>query len=447
MLIRFSVENYKSFRDRATCSMAATKGTRHSSHVHTVKGNRLLKGSFIFGANASGKSNVVEAIAFARDLVVAGIDANDTGGCHFRLQQGYDEKPGVFQFDFFVGERQYSYGFALSYSKQVIVSEWLALVGPSTTRYVFNRSMSEAGTITVDSDGDGLSGKDRNRFAVYARDYEESRNTRLARSFILTDVARRTQGDTGFFKSFGEAFKWLEALTFISPAPHSYGVGPDVTKAELRNMLESALRSFDTGIQKIGWKSVPLGKLDQGLRNLISSLRPEGNYPRILQRSKEIILLEREADGQVTVHQLTMNHGCDDELFLSTDESDGTLRLFALIPLLFLSEPRVVIIDDLGQSLHSKVLLAFIKRFYEQTAAKPIQLIATTHDSHILDLDLLRQDEIWFVERQSDYGSRLYPLSEFKERFDKNIEREYFLGRYGAIPLLREWGYEPIDTQ
>jgi len=446
MLIRFSVENYKSFRDQATFSMAATKGTRHNSHVHSIKGNRLLKGSFIFGANASGKSNFVEAMAFARNVVVRGIETIDTGDRHFRLQDGYAEKPGVFQFDFFVGEQQYSYGFALSYAKQVIVSEWLVIVGASTARYVFSRNTNEDGTITVESDGDGLSGEDKNRFGVYVRDYEDSKNIQLAQSFILTDLAKRTHADTGFFKSFGEAFKWFDTLTFIFPSTRYLGIGEFATNPVLKRKLESALRYFDTGITAIEPKSIPLEELDEDLKKLIGGLRPEDSYPRIFRRNKEIVHVEREADGQVTVHQLAMNHGCTEELFTSTDESDGTVRLFDLIPLLLFEGPRIVVIDEIGRSLHSKLLVTFIERFYEQTVEKPIQLIATTHDSNVLDLDLLRQDEIWFVERQGDYNSRLYSLSEFKERFDKNIEREYLLGRYGAIPLFREWECEPDDT-
>lgn len=446
MLIRFSVENYKSFRDQATFSMVATKGTRHSNHVHTIKGNRLLKGSFIFGANASGKSNFVEAMQFARSLVVGGVDAKDTSGCHFRLQDGYLGIPGVFQFDFFVGTVQYSYGFALSYAKRAIVSEWLAIAGASTARYVFNRNTSEDGIITVESDGDGLSGEDLNRFKVYVGDYEDRENIQLAQSFILTDVSKRTHTDTGFFKSFGEAFNWLDDLTFIFPSTRSLGIGEFTTNPVLKRKLEHALECFDTGITAIEPKSIPLEELDEDLKKYIGGLRSEGNYPRILRRNKEIIQLERDADGQIIVHQLAMNHGCDDELFTSTDESDGTVHLFDLIPLLLFEEPRVVIIDEIGRSLHSKLLVTFIDRFYEQTAGKPIQLIATTHDSNVLDLDLLRQDEIWFVERQRDYNSRLYSLSEFKERFDKNIEREYLLGRYGAIPLFKEWECERDDT-
>ncbi|MCK9547375.1 MAG: AAA family ATPase [Sphaerochaeta sp.] len=418
--------------------MAATKGTRHTSHVHTIKDSRLLKGSFIFGANASGKSNFVEAMQFARNVVVRGVDANDTSGYHFRLQKGYEEKPGVFQFDFFVGLQQYSYGFALSYAKQVIVSEWLAIVGASTARYVFNRNTNEDGTITVESDGDGLSGEDKNRFGVYVGDYEDSKNIQLAQSLILTDVAKRTHTDTGFFKSFGEAFNWFDALTFIFPSTRYLDIGKAAMNSVLKRKLEYALHYFDTGITAVELKHIPLEKMDEELKKLIGEIRSEGKYPKIVRRNKEIIHVEREADGQATVHQLIMNHGYDDELFLSTDESDGTVRLFDLIPLLLIEGPRIVVIDEIGRSLHSKLLVAFIERFYEQTAGKPIQLIATTHDSNVLDLDLLRQDEIWFVERQRDYNSRLYSLSEFKERFDKNIEREYLLGRYGAIPFFRE---------
>lgn len=440
MLIRFSVENYKSFRDQATFSMAATKGTRHGSHVHTVQGNRLLKGSFIFGANAGGKSNLVQAMAFARDIVVKGVDAIDTSGSHFRLKKGYEAKPGVFQFDFFTAGRQYSYGFALSYERRIIVSEWLAHVGGTTSTYVFNRSMDAEGTITVERDGDGLSREEKNRFAVYVGDYTVKGNIQLAQSCILTDIAKRAGQEEGFFKAFGEAFSWVENLTFIFPSSRYHGLGELATDPKLRRRFENALDFFDTGITNISSRRIPLEEMDEGFRRFIGRMPAEDSYPCVIRKDKEIMQVAKEADGQIIIHQLTMSHGCDEELFTSTDESDGTIRLFDLLPLLLFKEPKVFVIDEIGRSLHSKLLITFIERFYEETEGMSVQLIATTHDSSVLDLNLLRQDEVWFVERQPDCNSRLYPLSEFKERFDKNIEREYMLGRYGAIPRFRYEG-------
>ncbi len=442
MLISFSVQNYKSFRDLATFSMAATKGTRHPEHLLIHKGNRLLKGSFIFGANASGKSNFVQAISFAKNLVVKGVENVDTNNSHFRLQKGYLETPGIFQFDFFVDETQYSYGFALSYFDQSIISEWLALVGPSNTNYVFSRNLGDNGSITIDSDLESLSPNEKKRFAVYKEDFQNKKNKNLRRTFMLTDVANRTTAESGFFKSFKEAFNWISKLTFIFSNTRYYGIGQFATDAKKKRAFEAALKFFDTGITGIATKSMKFDEMDENMKSIVNYVAKDNFYPRVVKLENKIIEIDKDKEGQIQIKQLVMKHGCETELFTSTDESDGTIRLFDLIPIFMLQEPRVFIIDEIGRSLHSKLLVTFIEKFYERTTDQAVQLIATTHDSNVLDLDLLRQDEIWFVERQAECNSRLYSLSEFKERFDKNVEREYLLGRYGAIPLFKEWEFE-----
>ena len=425
--------------------MAATKGTRHPDHIHTINENRLLKGSFIFGANASGKSNLVEAMEFAQQLVIKGVDKVDTSGRHFRLQEGYLERPGIFQFDFFANETQYSYGFAISYLNQTIVSEWLAIMGGSSTHYIFNRNHEEDGSVTIDSNIINSMSADRRRFNVYREDFKDAKNEQLKTTFMLTDIAKRTAVGTGFFKAFDEAYQWLKSLTFIHPNSSYNAIGEFALSPDLRKELERALHFFDTGITAIELRNVPLDKMDENYKRYVGRECAEQRFPCIVRQDKEIYQIERMDDGQIAVHQLVMNYGCELELCCSVGESEGTIQLLDVLPVLLLQRPRVFIVDEIGRSFHSQLLLTFIKKFYDRTAGRAVQLIATTHASLVLDLELLRQDEIWFVERQQDYTSRLYSLSEFKERFDKNIEREYLLGHYGAIPLFKEWPL-PLDT-
>lgn len=113
MLIRFAVENYNSFKEQQVFSMAAGKQTRHSSHCFTVDGKRLLKSSFFFGANASGKSNFVRALDFMRRVTIMGSRAMRYDDRFFRIDPVYKEKPGVFQIDFAAEQTIFSYGFAI----------------------------------------------------------------------------------------------------------------------------------------------------------------------------------------------------------------------------------------------------------------------------------------------------------------------------------------------
>ena len=137
--------------------------------------------------------------------------------------------------------------------------------------------------------------------------------------------------------------------------------------------------------------------------------------------------------------EVVSDHGNSDDLFEYNDESDGTQRLFDLIPVYQKSvENHVIFIDELDRSLHTKAVQEFIKYFYNISIGIPSQLIVTTHDSNIMDLDFIRQDEIWFVERNKSQSSSIYSLNKFKARFDKKVEKEYLLGRYGAIPIFKQ---------
>ena len=143
---------------------------------------------------------------------------------------------------------------------------------------------------------------------------------------------------------------------------------------------------------------------------------------------------------------MSTNHGNENDLFVFSDESDGTRRLFDLIPIFQAAlRGQIIIVDELDRSLHTKATQEFIRYFYDVTEGLPTQLIVTTQDSNIMDLDFIRQDEIWFVERQPDHSSKLYSLNQFKARFDKKVEKDYLLGRYGAVPVFKQFVFLEND--
>jgi hypothetical protein len=139
------------------------------------------------------------------------------------------------------------------------------------------------------------------------------------------------------------------------------------------------------------------------------------------------------------VHKIITQHKGKEEKavpFEMNEESDGTLRLFDLLPAveLLIHEEAVVFIDEIGRSLHPTLIKEFLQLYLGRRTKG--QLIFTTHESNLLDLKLFRQDEIWFVEKDKAGSSRTYPLSEFKPRYDLDIRKGYLNGRFGAIPFL-----------
>jgi AAA15 family ATPase/GTPase len=122
------------------------------------------------------------------------------------------------------------------------------------------------------------------------------------------------------------------------------------------------------------------------------------------------------------------------------EESDGTRRLIELLDVIQNdNKGKTFLIDELDRSFHPQMTKKFIETFFKATKDNDTQLLITTHESNLLDLQLLRQDEIWFVERDKDYASRLYSLDNFKVRYDKKIDKNYLEGRYGAVPLFKNF--------
>ena len=157
--------------------------------------------------------------------------------------------------------------------------------------------------------------------------------------------------------------------------------------------------------------------------------------------------MRKDSEGNIITTKMMQNHGNIQDLFEYLDESDGTQRLFDLIPLFYEHNGNsAIFIDEIDRSLHTNLTRKFLELFYKLTEDDTSQIIATTHDSNLLDLDLIRQDEIWFVKRRGDHSSDLYSLNRYKERYDKKIDKEYLLGRYDAIPVFDDEVLEEINV-
>ena len=129
--------------------------------------------------------------------------------------------------------------------------------------------------------------------------------------------------------------------------------------------------------------------------------------------------IHKDDKGNIVYNKSLQSHGNENDPFEYGDESDGAKRLFDLIPLFYTCNNQVILIDEIDRSLHTNMTRYFFEKFYEATRNSRCQLIATTHDSNLLDLELLRQDQIWFVERQEEHQSHIFSLNKFKERFEK----------------------------
>ena len=447
MLIRYSVENYLSFDKRQILSMAASQGTRHKDHIIEKSNHKLLKSAVIFGANASGKSNLIYSIAFSTSIVLNGLEKVDLNNKYFKIKKQNYKKPGVFQYDFLIEDKIYSYGFAISYERKQIISEWL-YTGEENDICVFERVWEDE-TYSIRTDMK-LKGSDATRFKIYCEDYKNSKNLAILKKLFLSDIALRASKDSEFFRNYIEVLTELANVIILFPESKYQQLGNVAKNQDLKELFEKFLLCFDTGIEKVEnmkiefdkmFNDAPKEQIDRIKQDISNKIHKKGTLN--LRVNDDVISLNLDNQGNILASKMLLNHGNDENLFECSEESDGTQRLFDLIPLFFReNNNRLVIIDEIDRSLHNKLSRKFLELYYELSKNNKSQIIVTTHETSLLDLDLLRQDEIWFIEREKDHSSLLYSLNKFKERYDKSVEKEYLLGKYGAVPVFNQFAEE-----
>lgn len=441
MLIRFAVENFLSFKEKQVFSMVAAKHTRHPDHVADISGKRILKGSFLFGANASGKSNFIKAINSARNMVFRGVSGVERK--YFRLDPAWADKPGSFQFDVFSNGHFYSYGFAFSYSDEHIIAEWLYKIQGNSETCVFEREYKD-GKTSINTDL-RLSEDNKYRFRIYGEDLNK------AKSFLKEMAAKEAVNNFEFI-DLRNVWEWFRDLVVIFPDTH---LGLDAYRNLASDKhFHSLLQSLDTGIKSV---SIEEQAMDEILPYFHEHIREDvltevKKYVKSGVKGAGFILGEdlysfAMRDNELVALKHLMDHGNPAEMFSYHDESDGTRRLFDLLPLVAgVSGSGVILIDEIDRSFHTKLIIKYLELFYRNTRNLDIQLIATLHDVNIMDLDIVRQDEIWFVYKENDTGaSKMYSLNKFQIRFDKKIIKDYLLGRFGSIPCFDQ--LEDIDEQ
>lgn len=439
MLIRFNVENFLSFNKKSEFSMIANKERRLTSHYKKEAGINILKSSVIYGANASGKSNFVKAIDFSRNVVVNGIEKLNPVNCHFRLNDGNSNLPSIFQYEIKAGNKFYSYGFASVLKENKIVEEWLYEIGSSKEKKVFERFINDEGKHEIEI-GLSLSGKTKTRFDVYREDFQNS-----DRLLFLSEINRKSIEDFEEALDFKNVYNWFDKkLTVLFPNSKYFGLNFIGDDNEMSKAFNSFLKVFQTGINDIKSEEIDLESFDIPKKIKEDLTKKIEKAKIILFEIKGITYsLKRTKNNEYKIKKIGLEH-LDNlgspVVFDIDDESDGTQRLFDFIPALheMAKSDSVFIIDELDRSLHSKLTYGIFELFLHLTKTNESQLIVSTHESLLLDLDLLRRDEIWFVEKQNNQ-SRLFSLDEFKVRNDKIIRKDYLIGRYGAIPIFKSF--------
>ncbi len=262
---------------------------------------------------------------------------------------------------------------------------------------------------------------------------------------FLSEINRKSIEDFEEAFDFRNVYNWFEKkLTVLFPDSKYFGLNFIGDDNEMSKAFNSFLKVFQTGINDITSEEIDLESFDIPKKIKEDLTKKIEKAQIILFEIKGMTYsLKRTKNNEYKIKKIGLEH-LDNQgspvVFYIDDESDGTQRLFDFIPALheMAKTDSVFIIDELDRSLHSKLTYGIFELFLFLTKENESQLIVSTHESLLLDLELLRRDEIWFVEKQNNQ-SRLFSLDEFKVRNDKIIRKDYLLGRYGAIPIFKSF--------
>lgn len=449
MFIGFSVSNFLSFKSPQTMSMMASKVARHKEHILNGNGKKILKTGLIYGANAGGKSNFIKAIDFSRDIILDGLEEVDLNRKYFRINKEGYRQPGVFEYRLITqSKKEYSYGIAISYAAKEIISEWLVRIEKNGSETcIFNRDIDESGENFTFSEVTHKNEAEKIKWEIFLDVFGKNISPAMKKKSILSDVAERSNEKSGVLKEIMDVYEWFQSIIILFPTSQYSGLNQLVEKEEVRKFFSGILKYFDTGIESVESKQGEMNfdRIFEGIpkehaeKLKIRISNDIENDPVMFKVNNQVYSLRKDEEGNIITTKMMQNHGNPQELFEYSDESDGTQRLFDLITLFYEHQNnRVIFIDEIDRSLHTNLTRRFLELFYSLTEKSDCQIIATTHDSNLLDLDLVRQDEIWFIKRLEDHSSKMYSLNRYKERYDKKIDKEYLLGRYDAIPIFDE---------
>lgn len=419
MLVEFRVENFRSLRDEQLLSMVASKD-KTLLDTNTVQTGlsavpHVLKSSVIYGANASGKSNLIKALQYMRDVVLQSAviaPGQPFNVKPFLLDEDSAVSPTTFEVTFLLGKVRYQYGFAMNGER--ILSEYLLVYKAFKPQRWFERHFDEELGRDVYEFGSGLKGS--------KQVWEKATRTNA----LFLSMAVQLNSD-----DLRPVFDWFASRLVIFNEQEQLHPGFTVQmlkKPDLRKQICEFLQAADISIIDIDvqTRKVPGQAVHVDVVAGKTELRSE----------------------QVEQHQLFFSHVTEQgkAVFELADESSGTRNLLFLAgPILdILQKGCVLVVDELDTSLHSLLVHELVRMFHRNEAnVGNAQLIFSTHDTSLLDTpDLFRRDQVWLVEKDALQASALVALSEFSPRKNEALERGYLMGRYGGIPFIQQ----PIEA-
>lgn len=451
MLIRFNVRNFLSFSSREDggteeFSMIAGKVRGKKEHLFDDGKLKLLKFAAVYGANAAGKSNLVKAMDFMRRVVLFNLPDGHTER-YCKVEPENINVPSYFEMEIMLKGKYYSYGFEVILSQSKFVSEWLVeLRSDNSEKILFTRDITDG---MYEFGGELASKGLKDKLDVYADDIRQD-STVLFLSIM-------NQNKKNLYESFKEAeilkdtFLWIKNSLDINYPDQPISDYSYLMKADKVNEVCRMISAFGTGITDFKLVSVPVEKVLRGMprtaqEKVMAMIEREHvelrnnkdikNIDMVLRSRSDFFIITINESDDVKCQTIEFSHGKKNVLFNLEEESDGTVRILDLLEILLSGDGKTYVIDELDRCLHPSLSYKFVETFLHTAEKKNIQLIVTTHESRLMDFDLLRRDEIWFIDKKDTGNSDIYSLEEYNARFDQKIDKAYLEGRYGGVPVF-----------
>jgi uncharacterized protein len=431
MIVQFSTQNYKAFKEEAKLTMFATNYDKHTREQENIQdmpkfGLRLLKSAVMYGANASGKSKLIEALLTMQKIVIGRQMEDNENIEPFLLSTETENEPTAFEITFIDNNEMFRFGFEIK--KGLICSEWLYHRPNTKEVEMYYREFQEFNTHPLKFKKGSLVVKEE-----------------LVRpDTLLLTVATRFNDETAkkvtnWFRRLSIGLNWDDDKLTDSSILRADG------RVELRERALEMLQNADIGIENI----LPIiKKPDYKPYGMVSEPEMQYGYGyNKVDATRNV--REKDAPDLITEHK---KYNEKNELVGTVDfsleynESEGTKKYFAYaVPIIeALSHGTVLVIDELDAKLHPNLVQKIVELFNSKEQ-NPLnaQLIFNTHDTNLLGAGLFRRDQIWFIEKNRYGAASLYSLASFKTdegaRKNDNFEEKYVTGRYGGIPILGDF--------
>lgn len=421
MLIEFRITNFRSINETQTLSMVAGSGKElvaENTFESRLPGfPRLLRSAAIYGANAAGKTNLLRALQFMQSLVLTSTTFQEgarIGHALFKLSKATSGKPSEFE-AVFADEKGVRYEYGFSVDAERFHKEWLIAYPHGRPQNWFERKYHAATKKYEWHFSAKLKGSPR----VWR---DATRGNAL---FLSTAIQLNSEQLRPVFQWFQKKLVLVFGIEMGEPQLNPFLTYQLLEQPDGKQKLLKFVHAADLGIDGLSLQRQPMAPVALAEGNVLREPAPASAVPSVIR----ITTFHKAGD---TGASIPLDFG---------EESKGTRILFnsAGAWLNALNNGEVIFYDELDTSLHPLMTRFLIRLFHgKATNTNNAQLVFTTHDTSLLDSDLFRRDQVWFVEKDEKSASHVYPLSDFSPRKEEALERGYLRGRYGALPFIGE---------